>query len=409
MRIVICDDEASRRDEWKRALEEISDDHEVVLMTNFHDPYATLIDRRHRARELRGSDSDKPVEFAALPADEVDWDTPFDDADVLLVDYDLFRFDTENYVTGSIVAYLARCYSKCGVIVSVNEFGSNPFDLTLCGDQASFADVTIGDAQIANPGLWSGTASGFRPWSWPPLRTLLKNQRERASTLSGSLDSAVIDATGLTGLVDRLPRSARAFLERAGQPGTTTSLAELARGARLGYRRGDEAPSQPAVARVASARAAKWLEHVVLPLQDVLIDAPHLAQRNPALIVDLGDVDSSLATTTRLPASHDDCGLVAEVLEYRHVPSEWLSRPAFRWPDLAAADEIPGVSAPWKTGSLDRVFCEDVSRFLHREHARRFVSDLDSNSAARWVADPSTAGIPELENVDYRPISRLAI
>ena len=53
-------------------------------------------------------------------------------ADVVVVDYDLLRF-SEIHVdtTGSRLAYLLRCFSKCGFIIVLNEFGTNTFDLSL--------------------------------------------------------------------------------------------------------------------------------------------------------------------------------------------------------------------------------------------------------------------------------------
>src|SRR4051812_38583181 len=123
----------------------------------------------------------------------------------------------------------------------------------------------------------------------------------------------MLEVTGLSHLLTRMPRSAVGYLERAGEEDVRTTLDELARGARLGLRRGDEATSKQAVARIAAARTAKWLTRVVLPLQDVLIDAPHLVSRNAALLVG-GDFDAAAC----VPCDHGSVPLVPELSDDAH-------------------------------------------------------------------------------------------
>src|SRR5205823_2019483 len=162
-------------------------------------------------------------------------------------------------------------------IVGVKEHGPNPFDLTLADTPESFTDAIIGEAQIDNPRLWLGQPKGqrlYRPWYWPPLMDLPSRQQRLTERSFGALHEHVLDITGLAKVQSRIPRTAIGYLERAGRENERTSLDDLARGVRLGLRRGDEASSKRAVARIAAARTAKWLTRVVLPLQDVLIDAP---------------------------------------------------------------------------------------------------------------------------------------
>jgi hypothetical protein len=417
LNIVICDDE-SRRDGWKQRLEPLFGDEHVVelLDEGFKDSFGELTKRRGDARGLLAEK--ERVSLAELP-DEDAWEkeTAFDHADILLVDYDLFKFQPDEYLTGAIVAYMARCYSGCGLIVGVNELGPNPFDLTLIDSTSSFADLTIGEVQLDNHGLWFGISDGgapdrFRPWSWPALFDAAERQARRAEDAFGRLDQHVLEVAGLDAVEDRLPRSALGWLERAGEAEERTTLDDLARGKRLGYRRGDEAPSRQSVARVAAARLAKWVETAVLPLQDVLIDAPHLVQRNAALL-DVEHLKESQSSdwnvTTAVPAAPEACGLRAEVLPHMHTAPDWLSRPAFYWPKISAASELPGIAEPYRVPAVDMVFCEDVSAFLRREDARRFVSKLDSSSPVRWLADPDKSGHTMLSDVEYQPRTRLAL
>ena len=61
----------------------------------------------------------------------------------------------------------------------------------------------------------------------------------------------------------------------------------------------DEPWDQGGIERVAAARLGKWLERLVLPGQNVLVDAPHLVSRFPSLVA-ADDLDE----TTRLGATY---------------------------------------------------------------------------------------------------------
>ena len=352
MRIVICDDEQRRREEWDEQLSDLlKPDHEVVsFAAEFRDHYHKLTGRRERARSQQSDDEWSPID--ELPFDD-DWtDTLFDTADVLLLDYDLFDFDRSDYLTGAIVAYLARCFSRCRTIVSVNEYGLNPFDLTLGGNPASFADVTIGENQLSNPALWFGSASdpppaaGFRPWAWSPLLNHAERQLARSEQVVDRLEERLIDVTGLAEHELLLPRSTVGVLGRESELAT---LADIARRPQLGLRQGDKPSSRRALARIAAAGGARWLERIVLPLQDVLIDAPHLVQRIAA-VLDTEDVQAAdWNVTARRPAGHDQCGLRAEAWQdpHAHTAPLWLARPAFYWPSLSTDSSVPGVADPF--------------------------------------------------------------
>ena len=90
----------------------------------------------------------------------------FDDADILIVDYDLTASGEQQggpAETGERVAYLARCYSKCGTIVALNQYNvTATFDLSLIGHISSFADINISGDQISNPAALGKTTGRIR-------------------------------------------------------------------------------------------------------------------------------------------------------------------------------------------------------------------------------------------------------
>ena len=121
-----------------------------------------------------------------------------DNASIFIIDYDLLSSQEEGEekneefftgsLTGEIVAYLVRCFSKCKLIIGLNQYGNNPFDLTLRGDLDSFADLNLGGDQLDNPNLWMGdwqdSEQEFRPWSWPNLCDLLHVTLTKGSRMS---------------------------------------------------------------------------------------------------------------------------------------------------------------------------------------------------------------------------------
>jgi hypothetical protein len=184
--LLVCDDvEGTARQRSKRlqALKPVADTFEIrpLLPREVREAVSGLEDRRRSARE------EKPAKLK--------WGKhPFDETAILVVDYDLLDLEKEAYITGENVAYLARCYSGCSLIIALNQFGTkrtNWFDLTLRGHPESYADLNLGSDQIDKLGLWRQPWKGFRPWHWPLLPTAADAFERRVSTLKGHLDDLI--------------------------------------------------------------------------------------------------------------------------------------------------------------------------------------------------------------------------
>jgi hypothetical protein len=160
------------------------------------------------------------------------------------------------------------------------------------------------------------------------------------------------------------------------------------------------AMSKDALARVSAARISKWLERLVLPGQDILVDAPHLVSRYPSLMT--GDVmDIETWNRTARLVSHEDLGLRTDLIEpFRLKKDHWLSRPVWFWDEVRECQDILEVREPWKMERPNWVFCEDASRF-YEEGCREFIADVASPFARRFVKN--------FEGVDYRPKVRFSL
>lgn len=404
--IFVYDDETQIGRRWKRQLEGLPSVHVSfavdILDAEFTQAVADLEQRRRGARRKGGK---------AAVGDNI-----FDRAAVLIIDFDLFRNESSGYLTGEEVAYLARCYSRCGIIIGINQFGGdNPFDLTLKGHAESFADLNLGSRQIANGGLWDEPWSGFRPWSWPLIPDAVRALEARAKDLSEnkSLDRPILKYLGFPEeVITTLPRSSREFLGSGDRPQDTT-FRDFVLKSDNGLRPKDAAINDESISRIAAARISKWLERLILPGQDILVDAPHLVSRYPSLLK--GDVaefkswnrTASFAGVTKIGIHYE------RIKEHRFARQNWLSRPAWFWNRVSNLEKISEVSDPWSIRKGNYVFCEDLSRFVSQKAAREFVAELPSPFVRRFVVDSKTRDGKKIagdaEQVDYIPAVRFTL
>ena len=262
------------------------------------------------------------------------------------------------------------------------------FDLTLKGHPDSFADLNISSQQLANPGLWSSSREGFRPWLWPCLNEASEQLSTRVEAVAEHFDEPILKVLGLVddNVFPHFTRSQLQFLTRDDPKKVT--FAQFVDESDMTLRGKDEQHNETARHRIAAARVHKWLERMVLPRQDLLVDAPHLVSRFPSLVGDDREsIDAWQATAVVCGA---DRGASADlpVRDGQFDWKTWLSRPAWIWPLVQADDTIEEVRDPWGDRFSGFRFCEDVSAFAPEEQTRDFTADSTSTWSTRWVIDP---------------------
>ena len=339
-------------------------------------------------------------------------DTPLDEASIFIVDYDLLNSKAGGLLTGEIIAYIARAFSKCKLIVGLNQYGHNSFDLTLRGHPESFADLNLGAVQLSSPDLWRGDwgdfRRGFRPWYWPNLFDFLCNFDTKVAEVEKNLDAPICEVLNFpTNLFRLLPRAVVQFIGKVeGKEPFETTFREFVMGSGNGLRIKDAPISTDNVddnvlARVGAARISKWLERLVLPEQDLLVDTPHLVSRYPSLIASDGDQINVWNNTAQLVSYHE-LGLDTKVIEpHRFEKDHWISRPVWFWDKLREDESIKEVREPWLTVKPNWVFCEDASRFYDPKDCQEFFADTDSPFTRRFVKG--------FKKVDYRPKVRFSL
>ena len=434
-KILIYDDEQGRTEDFKLKLEKGLNDAGQLERFNVkslgHDKFQDAI----KALELRRIKfRQKEIDLENISKDDA---KNIDDASIFVIDYDLLRTEKEEKkeeenekeeeeefftrsLTGEIVAYLVRCFSKCKLIIGLNQYGNNPFDLTLRGDLDSFADLNLGEDQLDNSNLWTGewedSEQKFRPWSWPNLCDLLCDFDKRVKDVQGNLNTSISEFLGFDReLFELLPREIVQFIWKDKEKEHfQTTFREFITESGNGLKSKDArelkcCTNDHVLARVGAARISKWLEQLVLPEQDILVDAPHLISRYPSLIAGDKEKKEKIETwnkTARL-AGHEDLGLDTNLIECyrfgRDDKAHWISRPVWFWDKLRECENIKEVTEPWVTVLPNWVFCENASRFYNYEDCREFLADTVSPFTQRFIK------YFDEDEVDYRPRARFSL
>ena len=346
-----------------------------------------------------------------------------DNASIFIIDYDLLdsregeKKEEEELFTGSltgeIVAYLVRCFSRCKLIIGLNQYGRNPFHLTLREDPESFADLNLGADQLSNAylwkGDWAGSRRGYRPWSWPNLSDSIHDFDKKVEKVQKKLDEPISEVLGFDPEVFQLlPREIVQFIGKyQGEKLFQTTFREFVTESGNGLRVKDAKKLKKGVndhilARVGAARISKWLEQLVLPEQDILVDAPHLVSRYPSLItgdkkkIGTWNKTAQLVDFSKLEMMNTDL-----IEPYRFQKSYWISRPVWFWDKLCECEKIKEVSEPWLTVKPDWVFCEDTSCFHKQTDCKEFLADIASPFTRRFVRN--------FKKVDYQPKVRFSL
>ncbi len=396
-RIVIFDDEKDFGESLKEALERIEEIGRGFEIDFEREALPAAIEAlQKRLKSARARDSNDVLD--EFPDDDAGI---IDDASILVIDYDLVDLDPS--LTSEGVAYLARCYSNCGTIVALNRYPprvEQHFDLTLDGHPESFADLNIPSDSLGNPGLWREPWGNFRPWSWPLLPQAHEAFEKRRKSLIGYLDEPIFNFFGLHRIEAlHLPRTIVEFITAAEDPSSIT-FRDFVRESGNGFHLKDRPLTEEAVARIAAARLFTWLENVILPRQDILVDAPHLVSRYSSLLQ--GDrqeigVWNGIATI----ANSETLGLDSVIDPFRFTKSEWLSRPVWFWGEISNCEEIKEVSDPWSVERYEYAFCEDTSSFLPKEKTKEFVADIESSYVRRRVE--------YIDDIEYSPRVRFSM
>ena len=401
LRILIVDDEPERSRNWAAKIESFGFPDATVTALDIEAARAVMKaadGRRRRARE-------KSNPFAAeSPCD-------LDAVDVLVVDYDLQELlEVGEWSTGLQVATLARALTRVKLIVLVNQFGTNVFDLTLTKAGSSHADLDVGSDQLLNPAFWDRSrVDGYAPWTWNDgVLGAIARMDTMLQWVIPRLNEPVLASLGFNAAPDGSNTDTfvakELWQECMDDPSHTfRQLVSESEFLTPKDRQAIVAFDEPC-ARVAASLVSHWLDRWVIPANEVLIDLPHLASVYPWLLMKKEDLECWQATAS-LGGGFD--AVQGGVRKHAYVPGFPLSRPVV-WRQKVVQD--PDLAEPkgfTYDGFPDLVFCEDTSRFHEFGDARPFLCRLPGTDQQRFVANPDkvgpTAGGQSLTDVVYEP------
>ena len=390
-RVLVLDDEPEIAEFWISKIgKTITDDYSLLPPLKREDIRDAVQELLHRRSTLRNGKRD------------IDRTCPFDDIEILIVDYDLLHIDENNaYYTGEGVGRLARMFSNCAVVVILNQFLGVDFDLSLRGHMQSYADLNINSEILATPGLWrSPPWEGFRPWVWQTLSKAVKTQRAREKMVEENWKNSIVNTLGMREEdAERLSATAFGFIAR--QAKDFDSLVEVTfrdfLSGTLNKRDVEASLDTGSAVRLAAARIGKWLEREVLGPQDVLIDTPHLVQRFPFLIGErMCELDAWNDVASNMDSLPDTINE-----EYAFRLGDVLSRPAVWGQRFEKDGEIVRKRSEFDFGNVpDFVFAEDMSAFVPMENAKEFRASYHNFFDRRFAA--------VVDGIRYMPQRRLA-
>lgn len=401
-KVLIVDDDLSRSRDWAKKIESLRFEGLTVESLDMKAVVALMkapSDRRTIAR--RNSDP-----FAS------DILCDLDTFDVLIVDYDLQELlGKEIWSTGLQVTTLARAFSRVKLIVLVNQFGTNSFDLTLVKNVKSYSDFDVGSDQLMNRAFWDRSlVDGFAPWAWSDGVLRASRRIDTAiKWITPLLDKPVLNTLGFsteldTGAAQETCISKELWQECLNAP--DQSFRQLVKESEFLTQtdREEIAKFDESCARVAATLILHWLDRWVIPANEVLIDLPHLATSYPWLLNKKEDVDCWQSTTS-LDKGFD--AFHSNVLRHEFVPGLPLSRPVVWRQKIVTDEELMEPAGFTYDGFPDLVFCEDTSQFHDFADSRPFPCRLPGADTQRFVADPAkikpkNAGHP-LDGVLYEP------
>lgn len=327
-----------------------------------------------------------------------------DKTEIFIIDFNLLDINRGIKITGETAAYLSRCFSKCKINVGINQHigatikGDNPFDMKLSGHPESYCDLNIGSKQMENRGLWDVNFDGFRPWSWPLFPKLLDDFDKRINEVRENITKPISEILDIGEESKYFPDSVNNFI---GNNPTETSFKDFILDSEYGLYAKDKNSPLETIARMAASKITQWLEFIILQRQDIFIDAPHLVERYPSLLI--GDHEK-IETWNEVAKfqSFDKISLDHEKIEESRFKKDyWLSRPVWFWEILSENEEIDEVKNPWEKETIQFRFCEDSSRFFKQEECKEFTIDFDTPYVRRYIRK-------ELyEDVEYRPQVKL--
>jgi hypothetical protein len=372
------DDETTRANTWKTNLLDFLG--QGVDITVFDvGQVSKLIGELHRARLESRTQEYRQVES-------------LNGYDLIIIDYDLLGLEPDQaaaWATGAEVAYTMRLMCNVGPVVVVNQFGTNTFDLTMRRGIASYADTDVGSLQITSKGLWSSDDfEGFRPWHWPDLRNESARFEAACEYVLSNLDLPVLKSLGFdlsdTESDSFINYELAAFLGAAnGHDVTFRELVMNNAGLRVfNILEKDlsilKSMPNKQIARVSAVILMHWLEKVVLPAQEVVGDAPHLAIQLPWVLKQPSDVEEWNALCTLTADSFPQA-----LQPYIFTPAFLFSRPVF-WAEKAKRESDMPLGFEFSELPLIQ-FCENISSFVSESEATSFPCDVIAFDKKRWV------------------------
>ncbi|WP_217182978.1 hypothetical protein [Streptomyces sp. AC495_CC817] len=400
---LICDDDGNRVKSWVRDVERALGDGWAVAPVTDTDLAALskrLADADRNARD-GASAGELEDPNGSLPSGQ-----SVGEASLVILDFDLTPSAgatvTDDARTalrnqkGEILARQLRAHTSVGAIIVANrKFSRTNFDLSLWTWSDGVADAYIAGANLRTTALWTGQPAEdqFNPWYWPALNELL--ERDEAQEFEGIEDSTYLFEWLGVSPANLEPEQLDAFAEFPSP--VEVQMKDLATSP-LGQLHHESHYSAQTTRAVYRSVLRRWVQRILVPPQNVLVDLPHIAQRFPLLLDDPSRDDEWQSLCVKYP----DAPIPSLLKEAIHQRATRLcGRPIFH---IDAIRSILG-QAVRKEGVLPYGFAEDVSMFYPAAELDEFTANVPGPHFRRYVRSLDRRA----QDVLYAPAPRRAM
>lgn len=352
--------------------------------------------------------SDRQRRFRVEGVVEEAADTQIDDADVFIIDFDLFELEDFPNLTAPSVAYSASVFTDVPVIGILNLSRRGDFDLSLRQRFDVGADFALSSEHVAYGGLWGGCREEFHPWHWPLVPQEVDMWHRRKELAESLLDESLLGWLSLP--LDSIQEAALDHLGQSPEEIRTLTFSQWieqspcvlkGRDPEHLERHGDSV-GVGFRARLAARALSRWLSMTLLPSQYPLCDLPHAYGRIPGIFKgrNYEEIRKQIARRDLSMEEIDEL-LIDEVREHVWHGVEWLTRPALDWSSLVASLEVIPDSRDQEAedDASEWVFLEDQSRFGKAHEAAMFKADVGVSDDIRFIK--------RLPNIRYFPAHRI--
>ena len=328
-----------------------------------------------------------------------------DQTDILFIDSDCIDLNNIFLGTGESILKTIRLFTNCKVIILLNKYGDNFFDLSLREGLKDWADFNIGSKQLSNANLWKkNNFKGFRPWTWPNLLNIIYDYEFKLEDTLNSLDKPLYKVLGISKkIISFLPRKNVEYIssQRTYNNLIDITLREHALESDyiFGLDKNKNTYNDTILAKGIVSFLSKWIE-IILIQEGELYDIPSLIRKYAFFLLPEERISIKKWNKYITFNRHtEELPLFTDYLEKARIKDKYFWYSKIVW-DGFVIEKLHDEQKLWEYYDTKKspTFCEDASKFYNTNETRIFYPLIENVSSFR-------KNVKVFKNIDYTPFT----